>query len=46
MKKQTGKVGSQVKLLTVYPKKTLEDETKTLKEYGLGKQEALIVEIK
>lgn len=30
----------------MFPKRDLEDTTKTLKEYGLSKQETLIAEIK
>lgn len=45
VKKQSGKIGSQVRLLQVFPKRPLDETTKTLKDFGLGKQEALIVEI-
>lgn len=45
--KQSSQPPNKIKILTTgFPKKTLDDTSKTLKEQGFGKQEALIVEFK
>jgi hypothetical protein len=44
--KKTRSDAKAVKLSTTFPKKVFEDASKTLKECGLTKNEALIVEIK
>jgi hypothetical protein len=47
IRKQTNKLQSNVRLSTSgFPRKILEDQGKRLSEYGLTKNEALIVEIK
>lgn len=47
LKKHTGKIESTVKLTTSgFPRKVIDDLSKTLKDYGITKSESLIAEFK
>lgn len=47
LKKQSGKYGSQIKIIiNGFPKRVIEESHLSLKEAGFGKQESVIVEIK
>lgn len=46
IKKNVGAAAGKTVKLIIVPRKPIEDPAKTFKDYGIGKQEAFIVEIK